>query len=379
MFKTFLILSVILFANILYAFSFRFNFLRTPLPTTGLIFYLTNDTTTNPIDSVSQTPLSLTYTGSLTTGVLNGAIQLQGMSGMTIPLQTVYSACTWAKFPTNFWTIGGIGYIGIGRYSGNVAYNGNKWYRFGPFGYHSGVAQVTDDSQTSSVYTPMIYVDNAWHHYCSILNTSALTVKTYRDGILVNSVSGLQRWNYYGTALNLINEIVDITPASVTPVMDEFRIYNKALSMSEIQTLRFQTLYNGGIVTNGDFSDGTNSWTGSLGSVLNDGTSTGDVKVTQGFTGTNYFRQNIPTTNGKTYTVQFKVNSVSPSNGTCGSHVVDSSQDPRDGTKLGSNVNINSAGTYSYTFTAISSTSTIVLAAETVAGAVCSFDNVNVH
>lgn len=219
-----------------HAYSFKFNLLRFGWQdiTNGLQYNFPFDSL-SPKETVSNTTLTVTTTdGLVNTGKRDGALYVKDMSGMTIsssPSQMTF--CGWLKIPTTSTQVLAY-YYGFGARDGSATYSGQSWYRFGPLGYHSGVSQVTDDSSSSSNYTAYVSLDNSWHHYCSTLDSSTLTVSVYKDGSLVDSISGIKRWSS-GNLLNLLNNTGFTNPQ--IPLIDEWKLYGRLLSANEIKTL----------------------------------------------------------------------------------------------------------------------------------------------
>jgi len=141
------------------------------------------------------------------------------------------------------------------------------------------------------------YRDNAWHHVIGIVNTSSKTGTLYVDGVNKGSDS------YTG---NLINQNESLTLGSdssdstyiYSGLIDEVRIYNRALSASEVKSLYNQsaskfnktptnTLTNG-LVGHWTFDGADTNWTtntvvdrsgnGNTGTMTNMSTSTSPAK-----------------------------------------------------------------------------------------------------
>jgi hypothetical protein len=127
-------------------------------------------------------------------------------------------------------------YYGFGIRDGGAGYNGQTWYRVGPLGYHSGVAQVSDDTTTSSHYANYVVLDGLWHHYCTtITTTGAKAANVYKDGLLVDTVTGVQRWAS-GNTLNLLDSTVFSSDNQV-PLIADWKVYSRVLSPAEILAL----------------------------------------------------------------------------------------------------------------------------------------------
>ncbi|MBN2895554.1 MAG: hypothetical protein JXK05_06655 [Campylobacterales bacterium] len=78
--------------------------------------------------------------------------------------------------------------------------------------------------------------DNAWHHIVLTRNHSSGEVRVYVDGALSSSV--VMPSGEIGTSFNLIGGIVNTySTASYQGYLDELLIYDRVLSMSEVQTL----------------------------------------------------------------------------------------------------------------------------------------------
>lgn len=287
------------------------------------------------------------------------------------------TACAWMNIPTAFIPVSYAPYYGFGRKSGNSAYNQTAWYRLSPLGYFSGTSQVADDAATRTNPDISTLNDNIFHHYCTTLDNVNKIAKTYRDGVLVYVANGILKWNSYGTSINFLNEIVDTSGDAQAPLVDEWKLYNRILSFTEIQRLaQIGSVYDGGLISNGDFSNGITGW---INGVLTQSTTNpGTATVTTNITGSNYFRQLITTTAGSTYQVTFSLKAISGSAGIAlDAHAMDSGQDPRNGIILGASGLKTATGTYTYTFIAGSSQSQIIFAPEVNNGTAI-IDNVKV-
>lgn len=157
------------------------------------------------------------------------------------------------------------------------------------------------------------------------------------------------------------------------------------LTQALAYSFRFNILnfrFNSGLITNGDFYQGLLGWNGSLGTWNANEQNVTIITCQSACTtaGNTYFRQNITTQIGKTYTVKVQVVSISGT-GQFGIYAVRSTDDPRNGTYLGPITVVttaNGSGVYTYTFTAATTTSTIVLANEVQNNQVTKVDNISV-
>ncbi len=79
------------------------------------------------------------------------------------------------------------------------------------------------------------YADTAWHHWACTFDSSSKVRRIYRDGIAVTSDTATA--NYQGTGNLLIGFSTSVSGSYFNGTIDEPRIYNRLLSVSEIFAL----------------------------------------------------------------------------------------------------------------------------------------------
>jgi len=85
--------------------------------------------------------------------------------------------------------------------------------------------------------------DNLWHHVVGVRDGNQM--KTYIDGNLDEQLTGTSSWNFSSThPLYIGKEIKETVSFSYNGLIDEVRIYNHALSQSEIQALSVPINYD---------------------------------------------------------------------------------------------------------------------------------------
>ena len=148
----------------------------------------------------------------------------------------------------------------------------------------NGSLTLTAGSQ--SVTANSFYVPNQWHHYAITFSNGALTF--YRDGVAVKTASiSTTNFSTYFKSLQIGG-----TSAPLTGSIDEFRVWNTALTQEKLRSYcvapianvaaaqrRLAQLYWQMNQTSGNVTDATsNGITGTRNNFRNDGDAWGDSR-----------------------------------------------------------------------------------------------------
>ncbi|MDP3948566.1 MAG: LamG-like jellyroll fold domain-containing protein [bacterium] len=161
-------------------------------------------------------------------------VTLGNPSGIQFDVNTPFSVAFWLKLPTN---TANIGYV---RKSTNI--HGLGWYIWSWSSTHKLSFNINSSSTNLGIGSTMIITDNNWHHavatYDGTSNRSGM--KLYVDGTI----------NATGTALAAIGSMISTTPLTFsaaggggTGMLDNVRIYNRALSAAEVKNIYQAAIY----------------------------------------------------------------------------------------------------------------------------------------
>lgn len=105
---------------------------------------------------------------------------------------------------------------------------------------HSLNVTLSENVDLNAIIDVQLNPTNCWHHVC--LTRNAQLVSVYVDGILADKITRAERIDITNDALPLqIGESsCSITDGRFEGVMDELRIYNRALLASEVEELYFR-------------------------------------------------------------------------------------------------------------------------------------------
>ncbi|CAB5172674.1 hypothetical protein D3OALGA1CA_5854 [Olavius algarvensis associated proteobacterium Delta 3] len=180
---------------------------------------------------------------------------------------------------------------------------GDEWFFSKPGTY---AWKITNDTPYFLIYTPDITVVtpskldlNRWHHLVATYDQSTQTVTIYIDGELDTSAA-------VGAELNLTSfdhTLGHESDACLNGILDDVQVYNKALSLSEVQAL-YGTLQTSHMAGHWALDDGAGSVVTDTSGHGNDGTLEGDTAWGEGKSGTavsfdgKYDYIHIPDTSG---------------------------------------------------------------------------------
>ena len=132
--------------------------------------------------------------------------------------------------------LGNAGLLGTGAVNNNTRVSGTDYYGNG--------------STTG-------FNDGNWHHFAWVLDNTAHTVKMYVDGSLESTTDygSTQSGSFALTNNVLLGIAQDLTSNPFNGKIDQVRIFNKALSSSEVTTLYGETYASSTVSTTDIFSD----------------------------------------------------------------------------------------------------------------------------
>ncbi|MDO8664873.1 MAG: LamG-like jellyroll fold domain-containing protein [Candidatus Liptonbacteria bacterium] len=167
-----------------------------------------------------------------TAGVDN--VNLGNPSGIQFDVNTPFSVAFWVKLPTNSSTVGFV------RKSTGI--HGLGWYVWAWNSTNRLYFNINSSSTNLGINSTMIITDNNWHHavatYDGTSNRSGM--KLYVDGTI----------NATGTASAAIGSMISTTPLTFSAaggggagLLDDIRIYNRALSATEVKTINNAAIY----------------------------------------------------------------------------------------------------------------------------------------
>ena len=148
--------------------------------------------------------------------------------GASLQLTSVGTVAAWVKFgdqtPSGSWT------IIAGNYDNNVDKNGYSLFTWA----NNLAIEIADGSGGISARSPATYSDNNWHHAVGTWDGSNLNM--YVDGVLVASVAQTRNAVSNLYHINIGRDTHDAN-AYFNGLIDDVRIYNRALSAAEVLRL----------------------------------------------------------------------------------------------------------------------------------------------
>lgn len=214
-------------------------------PTAGLAAYwpLNGNFTDNGPNNISVTNTSVTATTNYT-GTANAAMNFNN-SGSTV---TSYASCATSSainFTGNFsidfsFMVPSFPHT-MGFFDNCLNTNG-----YGVWIWNTGALQINLNYKGSNVGTTAAanLVVNTWYHVCCVANGTTMSI--YINGMLNNSATIGSGTPSYGTAARFgTMYYAPMTPPAYNGLygkLDELRIYNRALTATEIKTLSTVTL-----------------------------------------------------------------------------------------------------------------------------------------
>ncbi|CAN5823255.1 T9SS type A sorting domain-containing protein [soil metagenome] len=207
-------------------------------PTPELLYYKFNGTGTNVPNQASAPPpgtLTATIQGGLlqgSNGQCGGALVGNGLSSGTDYVNTGWATSLPGSWTLSFWTnnvpsttstyyiLGDVNAGGFRVFTGGVANPGN-WILRG--GFTDIIA--TGGASTGPAITTFVY------------DMPANQIRAYVNGVLVNTVAQTTV-TVSGTGPFKVGGYSSNTGLPNTSLMDEFRLYDRALSVAEIQALQ---------------------------------------------------------------------------------------------------------------------------------------------
>lgn len=175
-----------------------------------------------------------------TTGHLNGAVRFDGSNDyVDLPIGSVISTLSNSTFAV--WA--------------NWSQTGGSWQRIFDFGTSTGVnmfvtpavgdngagsmrfAITTGGASGESQLSAGNRLATGWHHVAVVINAATMTMQLYLDGSVVASTRTAKVPRDLGaTTRNWLGRSQYSGDAYFSGSLDDFRIYNRALTMAEIQT-----------------------------------------------------------------------------------------------------------------------------------------------
>lgn len=150
-----------------------------------------------------------------------------------------YSLSTWLKYTVTT----GYGFI-ISKSNGGLG-GGYELFRktgSGAIRFSSCDAAGSCSGGYFDIFTPLSYNDGNWHHIAATAETNS-TAKIYVDGVLVEE-SGTVTQNNIANAFNLfIGARSTGGSAPFNGLIDDVRVYNRALSASEVKQIYSNRIY----------------------------------------------------------------------------------------------------------------------------------------
>ncbi|MCK4751803.1 MAG: hypothetical protein KAS75_00040, partial [Planctomycetes bacterium] len=215
-----------------------------PEPDPNLVAHWKLDETTGNIASDSAGTNNGTLMGdpTWTTGQIDGALDFDGsgdyIAGSTSPFDfenTTFTVCLWFNKaqPTGVM-------LSEGSYKGGWQISDGGGTNYG------GVkVMIKRKNSTSSAYTSIsqdTYDDGLWHHMAAVITTSTTdylgnSVDIYIDGALIPVFEIMGNYPYGSSDENWRIAARPTDPAYYNGLIDDVRIYDKALSAEEIQQL----------------------------------------------------------------------------------------------------------------------------------------------
>lgn len=126
----------------------------------------------------------------------------------------------WVKFENDY---SGTHYIwGYGTNSTNFSY-----------GLTQEATNVVNYGWANDLITAAPYTSDVWYHYVTTYNGSVASV--YRNGVLVGTTN--KSWNTVGQTFKIGQTSNTSQPASFNATIDDLKIYNSALTSTQIQNL----------------------------------------------------------------------------------------------------------------------------------------------
>lgn len=193
-------------------------------------------------------------------------------------------------------------------------YNTSGWYWW--IDTTSWRVQLNTTSQNSAYSSGRTIPTNEWHHLTTVIDQTNSTIKYYYDGVLINTSTGTIQFSNNSSNSIYIADYIGSGTYAWNGILDEVRIYNRALSPAEVQQL-----YNWapGPVAYYNFNEGVGSsafdtsGNGNNGGWSGTGThwAAGKFGKTANFDGSTDYIE-LPTTNlnfgTKPYTIEMWVN-----------------------------------------------------------------------
>jgi hypothetical protein len=220
--------------GLLCAFNARAGIIIRPVLNTGLVGYWDfNESAGNVAYDKSGKMNTGTWAGTGTTYWVDGKIGKAGnFNGSNNYIQTTndtiitsgaHTLCAWVKTPAPF----------LDAYIIGTSYP--FWFGVASWGDYGHTKVFISNDDTSTNATSNAFTDNAWHYVCGI-RYSDNTATLYVDGLQSGAVKQSAGTVSAGTDNFRIG--ATLAPGNfMNGLVDEFRIYNRALSESEIERL----------------------------------------------------------------------------------------------------------------------------------------------
>ncbi|MES2780541.1 MAG: LamG-like jellyroll fold domain-containing protein [Bacteroidota bacterium] len=201
-----------------------------------------NDATGNGNHATAS---NVTYTADrfgnlLRAGIFNGSSSTFSFSAATMQSNS-YTYSVWVKLTTQPASGTGQSLISIGDVTGDqVILICKDCPSFGGPTISSG---ITATSYFASVTPPSLIVISGfsdvtnWHHVVLTRDTVSMSIKLFLDGLYIGSQSIPTTTAFYGSATGRIGSRIGTATQTVNGRLDDVRIYNRALSASEVMQL----------------------------------------------------------------------------------------------------------------------------------------------
>jgi len=215
----------------------------------GLQLYIPFDNSTSTDAGPNNIMIHDAGYGSYVAGKINGARYLPGGAGgsVSVPFASSTSAISGlSEFTNSFWvntsSAGGWGttYVVTGKHVGSsngewfVAFTGSNTLRFAVI--NAAYSRVNFD-----VTLPTNLANGNWHLLTFTYSSSASTMAVYEDGAFVASTTQTGTMESVPSQPLTIGCQYPTGGADFTGDLDEYRLYNRALSPAEISQLYTQT------------------------------------------------------------------------------------------------------------------------------------------
>jgi hypothetical protein len=209
-------------------------------PTNGLVAYYSFSTNATPVPDDSGNGYTGTLYGAtwVTNGVTGGGYSFDGSNdyvkvSSTFGLGTIMTMSSWIYLSDS--SAHGM-FVNIGQHGvGGPPFSGFGVGVGGPYPENAG-NQLTAVNNGTAWDTTGVNVGIGWHHICCVM-TNATTFLSYIDGNLVNTYTGSTFVAPAGGESQIGGYQDTPTLRWFNGIIDEVRIYNRALSSNEVHEL----------------------------------------------------------------------------------------------------------------------------------------------